>query len=95
MQRFALVTCYFIKKQPLPLVEAVAFLMFFFSGCLPDTDNCHDNTDDSYHDTDKPYYYFKHHLLLFPYFPYVSPPLTLEVLKMYSFWQKANRLPFR
>ncbi len=28
------------------------------------------------------------------YFPYVSPPLVLEILKMYSFWQKANRYPF-
>lgn len=69
--------------------------MFFFSGCLPDADNCHDNADNRHHNTDKPYYHLKHHLLLFPYFPYVSPPLTLEVLKMYSSWQKANRLPFR
>ena len=31
------------------------------------------------------------------YFPYVSPPQIhiREVLKMYSFWQKVNRLPFR
>lgn len=27
-------------------------------------------------------------------FPYVSPPLIQEALKMYSFWQKANRYPF-
>ena len=95
MQRFALVTCYFIKKQPLPLVEAVAFLMFFFSGCLPDTDNCHDNADDRYDNT----YNVncnEHQLCTFPFiFHNVPPPKIQEVLKMYSFWQKANRLPFR
>ena len=27
-------------------------------------------------------------------FPFVSPPIILEVLKMFPLWQKANRLPF-
>ncbi len=35
------------QKSNLSLVGAVAFLMFFFFGCLPDADNCHDNADDT------------------------------------------------
>ena len=27
-------------------------------------------------------------------FPFVSPPIILEALKMFPFWRKANRLPF-
>lgn len=36
----------------------------------------------------------KYTMYLSLYFPSVPPPLILEVLRMYSFWRKANRYPF-
>ena len=50
-QRFALVKI--SQKSNLTLVRAVAFLMFFISSGLPDTDHRDDNADDRHYNTDK------------------------------------------
>ena len=41
------------QKSNLTLVGAVAFLMFFISSGLPDTDHRDDNADDRHYNTDK------------------------------------------
>ena len=77
------------------LGRAVAFLMFMFLVGLPDTDKSNNYADNCYHNTGDAYNCFQHHILyLSLYFPYVYLPF-MEVLKMYSFWRKVNRLPFR
>ena len=50
-KRFALVNSYLSKKQPLPLVGAVAFLMLFFN-----TNVSHHNINDSHNSV-----YYCHH----------------------------------
>ena len=83
------------KKQPLLWRAAVAFLMFMFICGLHDTDHCDNDTDNCHYNTNNTDYAFQHHILyLSLYFPLVSPPKILEVLRMYSLWRKANRLPF-
>ncbi len=62
---------------------------------LPSTGDCNNYADNCYYNTDNTYDRFCHHILyLSLYFPYVYLP-CMEVLKMYSFWRKVNRLPFR
>ncbi len=50
-QRFASV--YRVQKSSLTLVGAVAFLMFFISSGLPDTDYRDDDADDRHYNTGK------------------------------------------
>ena len=62
---------------------------------LMDTDYCDNYTDNCYYNTNNSYDCFLHQIRdLSLYFPIVSLPEILEVLKMYSFWQKVNHLPF-
>ena len=83
------------QKSNLFLGRAVAFLMFMFPIGLSDIDNGNNYADNCYYNTDNTYDRFCHHILyLSLYFPLVSPPKILEVLRMYSLWRKANRLPF-
>ena len=78
--------------------RAVAFLMSIYSVffvIMSDTHDCYYNTDYSHDDTDNPDNNTQHHLSLsFLFSTYVSPPKIREVLKMYSFRRKVNRLPF-
>ena len=83
-----------LEKQLVPLVEAVAFLMLSFLTGLHDTDYGYDNTDNRNYNTGNPNHRFYHLMYLSLNFPSVSPPIILEVLKMFPFWRKANRLPF-
>ena len=83
-----------LKKQPIPLAWAVAFLVFSFLNGLHDTDRGYDDTDDRNYNTGNPNHCFCHLMYLSLNFPSVSPPIILEVLKMFPFWRKANRLPF-
>lgn len=57
-QRFALV--YSSKKQLVPLVEAVAFLMLSFLTGLHDTDRGHDDADHRDYNTDSANHCFYH-----------------------------------
>ena len=66
--------------------------MFMFLIGLIDTDYCDNYTDNCYYNTNDCFLHQIRYLSL--YFPIVSPPKILEVLKMYSFWQKVNHLPF-
>jgi len=50
-QRFASV--YRVQESNLTLVRAVAFLMFFISSGLPDTDYRDDDADDRHYNTGK------------------------------------------
>jgi len=73
---------------------AVAFLMSMFLFRLCDTDTGHYDTDNGNHNTDNSNNCIKH---LFCTFHVIFQCITSgiqEVLKMYSFWQKVNRLPF-
>lgn len=85
------------QKSNLLWRVVVAFLMFsirLFCGRLNDTDNSDNDTDDRHHNTNNAHDNFKHPMYLSLYFPSCTTPKVLEVLKMYSFWRKANHTPF-
>ena len=92
-QRFASVYSYLESNRYFGIVGG-CFLMFSFLTGLHNTDHGYDSTDDRNYNTDNPNHCFCHLMYLSLDFPFVSPPIILEVLKMYSFWRKANRLPF-
>ena len=81
-------------KATYSLAGAVAFLVFLFPTGLYNADYCYDDTDNCNNNTNSANHCFYHLMYLSSNFPSVSPPIILEVLKMYSFWRKANRLPF-
>ena len=75
---------------------AVAFLMFIFSVGLNDTDERNNYADNCYNNTNDAHKNFQHQIMyLSLYFPSVSPPEIQEVLKMQTFWRKANHYPFK
>lgn len=62
----------------------------FLTG-LYDTDNCDNDTDHGHNNTSNPDDCFQNQIMyLSLYFPFVPPPIILEVLKMYSFWRKGE-----